>query len=60
MFLSNQLVGGYFYFCAVTLACSLANFDSAMRMVKSTDLAYYSMLLAILCTQFITSDPAGF
>ena len=49
-----------FIVCAVALDCSLANVDSDMRMVGSTDLAYFCILPNISCKWFITSGPADF
>ena len=49
-----------FIICAVALACSLANVDSATRMVESTDLAYSMMITTIFCKRFIHSGPDGF
>ena len=47
-------------FCSVAFDCLLANVDSATRMVGSTDIAYYRMLKAFLCTWFIPSGSSGF
>ena len=49
-----------FIVCAVALACSIANVDSATRIVGSTDLAYYKMVPNIFCNLFIPSGSDGF